>query len=68
MYGENGALLRAELSALLKQHRVQFRLGGGGSRSVPVNTSKDERQEIGKQIRRYRRASGDRPGGPRRGR
>ena len=56
MYGENGALLRAELSALLAQHRVQLRLGGGGSHSVPVTTSRAEREEIGKQIRRYRQS------------
>jgi hypothetical protein len=56
MYGENGALLRAELSALLAQHRVQLRLGGGGSHSVPVTTSRPEREEIGKQIRRYRQS------------
>ncbi|MDI4643269.1 hypothetical protein K9U39_20525 [Rhodoblastus acidophilus] len=56
MYGENGALLRAELSALLAQHRVQLRLGGGGSPSVPVTTSRTEREEIGKQIRRYRQS------------
>lgn len=56
MYGENGALLRAELTALLTQHRVQLRLGGGGSHSVPVTTSRAERQEIGEQIRRYRQS------------
>jgi hypothetical protein len=56
MYGENGALLRAELSALLAQHRVQLRLGGGGSHSVPVTSSRAERAEIGKQIRRYRQS------------
>lgn len=56
MYGENGALLRAELSALLAQHRVQLRLGGGGSHSVPVTTSRAEREEIGNQIRRYRQS------------
>jgi hypothetical protein len=56
MYGENGALLRAELSALLAQHRVQLRLGGGGSHSVPVTTTRPEREEIGKQIRRYRQS------------
>ena len=56
MYGENGALLRAELSALLAQHRVQLRLGGGGSHSVPVTTSRADREEIGKQIRRYRQS------------
>lgn len=56
MYGENGALLRAELSALLEQHRVQLRLGGGGSHSVPVTTGRAEREEIGKQIRQYRQS------------
>ena len=30
MYGENGGLLRAELSALLRQHRIQQRIGGEG--------------------------------------
>jgi hypothetical protein len=56
MYGENGALLRSELSALLARHRVQLRLGGGGSHSVPVTSSRAERAEIGKQIRRYRQS------------
>jgi hypothetical protein len=56
MYGENGTLLRAEMSALLEQHRVQLRLGGGGSHSVPVTTSRAEREEIGKQICRYRQS------------
>lgn len=56
MYGENGALLRAELSELLAQHRVQLRLGGGGSPSVPVTSSRADREEIGKQIRRYRQS------------
>lgn len=46
MYGENGALLRAELSALLAQLRVHLRLGSGGSHPVPV-TGKAERHEIG---------------------
>ena len=27
MYGETGAAMRAELAALLRQHRVQQRLG-----------------------------------------
>ena len=34
MYGENGALLRAELASLLTQHRVQLRIGGDGTHSV----------------------------------
>lgn len=57
MYGENGGLLRAELSSLLKQHRVQFRIGGGGTHTVPVTTTEDERRQIGEQIRRYRQAA-----------
>ena len=27
MYGENGAAMRQELAALLRQHRIQHRLG-----------------------------------------
>lgn len=57
MYGENGALLRAELSSLLKQHRVQLRIGGGGTHTVPITTTEAERQQIGEQIRRDRQAA-----------
>ena len=39
MYGETGGLLRAELSELLRQHRIQLRIGGGGSHTVPVTTT-----------------------------
>jgi hypothetical protein len=56
MYGENGGLLRAELSSLLKQHRVQLRIGGGGTHTVPVTTTENERRQIGEQIRRYRQS------------
>lgn len=54
MYGENGGLMRAEMSALLRQHRIQQRIGGEGTRSVPATTTGEERQLIGDQIRRYR--------------
>jgi hypothetical protein len=54
MYGENGGLIRAELSALLRQHRIQQRIGGDGIYTVPATTSAEERQWIGEQIRRYR--------------
>jgi hypothetical protein len=57
MYGENSALLRAELSSLLKQHRVQLRIGGGGTHTVPVTTTEAERRQIGEQIRRYRQSA-----------
>lgn len=54
MYAENGGHLRAELSTLLRQHRVQQRLGGAGSHSIPETTSVDERRLLGEQIGRYR--------------
>ena len=57
MYGENGALLREELSSLLKQHRIQLRIGGGGIHNVPITTSDAERKQIGEQIRRYRQSA-----------
>jgi hypothetical protein len=54
MYGENGGLMRAELSALLRQHRIQQRIGGEGMYTVAATTSADERRQIGELIRRYR--------------
>lgn len=54
MYAENGSNLRAELSTLLRQHRVQQRLGGAGSHSIPETTTLDERRVLGEQIARYR--------------
>jgi hypothetical protein len=57
MYGENSALMRAELSSLLKQHRVQLRIGGGGTHTVPVTTTEAERRQIGEQIRHYRQSA-----------
>jgi hypothetical protein len=54
MYAENGGHLRAELSTLLRQHRVQQRLGGAGSHSIPETTTVDERRLLGEQIGRYR--------------
>jgi hypothetical protein len=46
MYGENGAQMRTELAALLRQHRVMHRLAAESS---------SERAEIGQQILRFRR-------------
>lgn len=54
MYAENGGQIRAELSTLLRQHRVQQRLGGAGSRSIPETTTVEERRLLGEQISRYR--------------
>ena len=57
MYGENGHLLRTELSSLLRQHRIQLRIGGPGTHTVPVTTTGEERAQIGEQIRRYRQSA-----------
>jgi len=57
MYGEHGHLLRAELSSLLKQHRIQLRIGGPGTHTVPVTTTEEERVQIGEQVRRYRQSA-----------
>ena len=57
MYGENGHLLRTELSSLLSQHRIQLRIGGPGPHTVPVTTTGEERAQIGEQIRRYRQSA-----------
>lgn len=56
MYGENTRLLRASLRELLTQHRIQQRIGGAGIHTVPETTTVTQRQEIGKQIARYRHA------------
>ena len=45
MYGENGAQMRTELAALLRQHRVVHRLAADSS---------VERAEVGQQILRFR--------------
>ncbi len=45
MYGENGAQMRTELAALLRQHRVMHRLAAD---------SPTERAEVGQQILRFR--------------
>ncbi len=57
MYGENGHLLRAELSSLLRQHRIQLRIGGPGTHTVPVTTTGEDRAQIGEQVRRYRQSA-----------
>ncbi len=54
MYGENGGHLRDAMGALLREHRIQQRLGGRGTHTVPETTTVAEREELGQQIRRYR--------------
>jgi hypothetical protein len=57
MYADNGGRLRAELSILLRQHRVQQRLGGAGSHTIRETTTVDERELLGAQIGRYRHSA-----------
>jgi len=56
MYGETSGMLRDALAELLRQHRIQQRIGGAGLHTVPATTTVDERKEIGEQIARYRYA------------
>ena len=57
MYGENGRRLRTELTTLLRQHRIQPRLGGPGSHTIPVTTTREQREALGEQIQRFRWAT-----------
>lgn len=57
MYGTNGRQLREELTTLLRQHRIQQRLGGPGSHSIPATTTPEQREELGQLIQRYRYAT-----------
>ncbi|MGD9961137.1 hypothetical protein [Nocardioides sp.] len=54
MYGETSGQLRDALGVLLREHRIQHRLGGKGIHTLPETTTVAEREELGKQIRRYR--------------
>lgn len=54
MYGENVGAIRDELGALLRMHRIQQRIGGGGNRNVTVTTTPQDRADIGALILRYR--------------
>lgn len=56
-YGENGRQVRAELTTLLRQHRIQQRLGGQGLHTVPESTTPEQREELGQLIQRYRYAA-----------
>lgn len=55
MYGDNAGQLRAELATLLRQHRIQQRLGAPRTHTVPQSTTTlEQRQAFGEQIHRYR--------------
>lgn len=54
MYGENSGHLRDAMGTLLREHRIQQRLGGKGTHTMPETTTVAEREELGRQIRRYR--------------
>lgn len=56
-YGETGGLVRGGLTTLLRQHRIQQRLGGQGLHSVPETTTLEQREELGRLIQRYRHAA-----------
>lgn len=56
MYGQTSGMLREALGELLRQHRIQHRIGGAGLHTVPETTTPDERKLIGEQIARYRYA------------
>ncbi|MFO6453373.1 MULTISPECIES: hypothetical protein [unclassified Aeromicrobium] len=56
MYGENARLIREQLAILLRQHRIQHRIGGPGIPTLPVTTTSAERRLFGLQLGRYRHA------------
>src|SRR3954449_3672035 len=56
-YGENGSQIRVELTSLLRQHRIQHRLGGPGIHTVPASTTPEQRELLGERIQRYRYAT-----------
>ncbi|WP_344779031.1 hypothetical protein, partial [Nocardioides panacisoli] len=55
MYGETGDLLRSELAALLRQHRIQQRLGADSSSNTREIASAEARAADGQVIQQYRR-------------
>lgn len=56
MYGDNGALLRAGLTQLLRQHRIQQRVTGRHWRTAPDIAAEASRLEASQLIRTYRQA------------
>src|SRR5690606_6195104 len=55
MYGQNSGAIRTELAALLRNHRIQYRLGGPIG-LMPQSSTAADRKAMGRQIRRYRRS------------
>jgi hypothetical protein len=43
MYGENSGQLRHALGVLAREHRIQQRLGGKGTHTLPETTTVEER-------------------------
>ncbi|WP_269305719.1 hypothetical protein [Aeromicrobium sp. HA] len=56
MYGENTRIIREQLAILLRQHRIQHRIGGPGIPTLPTTSTPVERRLIGLQLGRYRHA------------
>ncbi|MEQ6902025.1 hypothetical protein [Nocardioides sp. YIM 152588] len=54
MYGENAGAIRDELGSLLRQHRIQFRIGGMGIIGHRATTTVQEREAASLLIQRYR--------------
>ena len=46
MYGENGGHLRHALGVLAREHRIQQRLGGKGTHTVPETTTVENWQHV----------------------
>ncbi|GAA2074659.1 hypothetical protein IDH50_11240 [Aeromicrobium tamlense] len=56
MYGQNTRVIREQLAILLRQRRIQHRIGGPGIPTLPVTTTSAERRLLGLQLGRYRHA------------
>lgn len=56
-YGESAGEIREATVSLLRWRRIQQRLGGAGSHTIPVTTTVEERQRMGEIILRYRLAA-----------
>jgi len=54
MYGESGELMRTELAALLRLHRIQQQLGGPRRQAPYGSAPLVEREQFGRVIRCYR--------------
>lgn len=56
-YGENVGVIREQLAALLRQHRIQQRLGGVALHRSEPETTIPEREAMGRILRCYRDAT-----------